>query len=291
MDNAVMESADDRIRTWALLGDNAVADLKPLYAALGDLPGGPHDRRALMSLSAACLGSTTSVLYLVAGKRLWDAELVMRSVIEGTLKFGYLLETPADFSARCGEYREALPALAKLKRHKKAREAIAALADSGEAGARPYRDVLLEEPELAEIRTTYPHDMRRDLERRWGFPALVRSVSAKSGAFGPTTQALWYSYAVASELQHMSHDGTEMLLERDSRPKDNRQAIELAHAAKLVGDCFHLATLRVVALLRFLGRPTEAALAVNDRHAPLTDELAKAYSDWLDIEYSARQAS
>ena len=69
---------------------------------------------------------------------------VMRSVLEGTLKFLYLLESPSTFTARCIEYNDALPAIAMVKWHDKAVAAIKAHSDPSEPELRPYRDLLLE---------------------------------------------------------------------------------------------------------------------------------------------------
>lgn len=284
-DEAMPYQISPRIQDWVNRGDRAVAELMPLHSAMNDLPGAHRHRRALMLLSNACLGSSGTVLHLVEGLRLWDAELVMRSVVEGTVKFGYLLESPATFTARCIEFSDALPAIAWLRRHSRAAEALKALGGADEADARPFRDLLLSEDELAGIRAAYPREMRKDIERRWGFTALVDAVSKEGGAFGPTARLLLHGYSVASELQHMSHTGTDMPLERDKRSDERRKAIEFAHAAKLVEDCFHFTFLRVIVILRFLKRKTDVLKQVELRHASLIEELEQAAQEWKRIEY------
>lgn len=275
-----------RIQDWANRCDVAVAELMPLHAALNDLPGAPRHKRALMLLSTACLGSTGTVLHLVDSTRLWDAELVMRAVVEGTVKFGYMLESPATYTARCIEHTDALPAIAWLRRHQRAAEALRALAGTTDEEARPFRDLLLSDEELDQIRSAYPRELRRNMERRWGFTTLVEAISKEGGAFGPTARVLLHGYSVASDLQHMSYAATDMPLERDRRSGQRRAAIELAHAAKLVGDCFHFTFLRVIVLLRFLKLSTDGLRKVETRHSTLIDELAEAGREWERIEYS-----
>lgn len=262
----------------------------PLHAPLKDLPGMHRHKRALMLLSTACLGSTGSVLHLVEGMRLWDAERVMRSVIEGTAKFGYLLESPSTFTARCIEYRDVLPAIAKVRWHTHASEALKALAGTPGGELRAYKDLLISDEEVAEIRAAYPREMRKDIERRWGFTALVDAVSQPGGAFGPTGRLLLHGYSIGSHLEHMSYEGTDMPLERDQRPKERRDAIELAHAAKLIGDCFQFTFLRALAVHRFLTLDFNALLAVEARHKALVGELEEAGSEWERIEYASATA-
>ncbi|WP_144445733.1 hypothetical protein [Inquilinus limosus] len=252
---------------------------------MSELPGEHRYKRALMLLSTACLGSTGSVLHLVEGMRLWDAELILRSVSEGTAKFAYLLENQATFTERCIEYRDVLPLIARRRRHTKAAEALNALRGASDLQTRPYRDLLLTDDELADIEAKYPRDVRRRMETRWGFSALVEAISKPDGVFGLTARALLHGYSVASDLQHMSFDGTEMPLERDMRSVQRRKAIELAHAAKLISSCYHLTWLRIRVLLRFLNRPADELLYANVRNAALLAEFDQAESHWSEIEY------
>jgi len=279
------EFVTTRVRQWVNRCDAAVAALMPLHAPLKDLQGEPRHTRALMLLSTACLGTTGSALHLIEGMRLWDAERLMRSVVEGTAKFGYLLESPATLTMRCIEYRDTLPAIAKLRWHRHATEAIEALGTTPETELRAYRDLVLSEEEVEEIRATYPREVRRDIERRWGFTALVDAISRPGGAFGPTGRLLFHEYSAASHLHHMSYEGTEMPLERDHRPKERRESIELAHAAKLIDGCFRFTQLRALAIYRLLALDTEPLADIEARHGTLLSELDEASRNWERVEY------
>jgi hypothetical protein len=87
----------------------------------------------------------------------------------------------------------------------------------------------------------------------------------------------------------MSHTGIDLPLERDIRPDDRRAAIELAHAAKLIADCFHFTYLRVITILRFFGRPMNELHQIEARHGPLMQELVEVEHEWERIEYASRQ--
>lgn len=276
------------IQRWAHECATALRELMPLHSPLRKLPGGHRHRRAMVMLSTACLSSTDSVLYLVHGLRLWDAERVMRSVVEGTVKFGYLLESENAFLAHAIEYADVLPEISKLKWHAKAQEALNALGDEvGNGNLRPYRDVLLNESEIAAIQAAYPRNMRRDIERRWGFTALVNAVTAPGGAFGPTGRVLLHGYSTASHLQHMSHEGAELPVERDRRPSERREAIELAHAARLVSDCYEFTWLRVAAILKLLKRRPDDLFAMKEKHKTLLSDLHAAGEVWSRVEYGS----
>jgi hypothetical protein len=156
----------------------------PLHSALNELPVPARHKRAVMLLSTACLGSSGAVLHLVEYNRLWEAELVMRSVVEGTVKFGHLLEHPDTFTARCIEFAEVLPAVALLRRHKRAGELLKALEDVPEVNTRTFRDLRLTDDEISQINAAYPHQTRRDIERRWGIHGSDRlGVTARGSVW------------------------------------------------------------------------------------------------------------
>lgn len=274
-----------KIRDWARQGDAAVMELMPLHAPLNNLPGDKHHVRAMMMLSTACLGTTQTVLYLAAGMRLWDADRLIRSVIEGTAKFGYLLERPETFVVRCTEYRDVLPAIGKMKWHAKAEEALKSVRDRNAPEWQAYRELLISEAEIEEIRSAYSRDMRRDIDRRWGFTGLIEAVSKPGGAFGPAGRGLLHGYSVSSYLHHMSYEGTMMPMERDMREEHRREAIELAHAARLIGDSFWFTYLRIAAIDRFFKIDLRSLSEIVAKYEPLFGELRVAAEEWSKVEY------
>lgn len=210
---------------------------------------------------------------------------VMRSVLEGTLKFLYLLESPSTFTARCIEYNDALPAIAMVKWHDKAVAAIKAHSDPSEPELRPYRDLLLEDHVVANLRATFPRQMRREIKARWGFTELLKAVSRDGGALGPSGPVFLHTYSVASHLHHMTHEGTDMPFERDKRSAQRRNAIHVAHAARLVSDCFYYSLFRLGALYRFFKNPRLVGPEMMERHKDLLHELSQAEVNWRGVEY------
>jgi hypothetical protein len=212
-------------------------------------------------------------LCLVEAEKLWEAEFVTRSLVEGTVKFGYVLDSRSTFTARCVEYVDTLPEISKLRWHRKAEEALVSFPDRNAPEWRPLREIVLSEQELQRIQTIYPRELRRAVEGRWGFTAMLAEISRPGGAFGPVGASLLHSYSIASHLQHMTFEGVLMPLERDLRSESRRNSIHLAYAARLISDCFHCTFVRVGAILRFLDRPPYSLLEISRRHDPLLKEL------------------
>jgi hypothetical protein len=288
----MMESDDgyQKIKWWAHECDAALHQMLPLHARLRDLSGPPRHIGAVGALSSACCMSTESALYLVQGQRLWDAETVVRSVMEGTLKFVYLLESPQTFTVRCIEYSDALPAIAALKWHAKALAALNCNDKPDAEKYRPFRELLLSDEEAERIKAAYPRRIRMQIEERWGFTSLLNSLSKLNGGLGPAGNGLMHSYSTASHLQHMSYEGTQMPHERDFREERRRIAIHSAHAARLVSDCFWFAVLRVGAIHRFFN-DKKVVPGIVTRNEKWVRELSEAQKSWHEVEYGASVVS
>jgi hypothetical protein len=276
---------EDRIRRLAHDGNTALLDLAPANQALKDIVAAREHKRPLILLLSACLGNSQTVLYLVMGLRLWEADIIMRSVFEGTVKFAYMVENQATLAERCIEYCDVLPTISQLRWHGKALESLKALGDDGSVSQQPLRDMVLPDEEIQAIRTKYPRDVRQKIEARWGFTELVTALSKPGGAFGPVGRSALHGYMVSSHLAHMSHEGVDMPMERDTREQGRREAITLAHASRLVSDCFELAFLRSACIRRFLDRPVDDLFEIRKRHEPLLRELHDASDEFGKAEY------
>lgn len=223
------------------------------------------------------------------GLRLWDAEIVLRSVFEGTMKFAYLLESPATFEERCHEYSEVLPMISKLRWHMKSAEALSAVGDQGELARQPFRDMLMPEAEIETIRKQYPREVRQRVEARWGFTELVTALSRPGGALGSVGRTALHSYMVSSHLIHMTDEGVGMPYERDVRLQARRDAITLGHASRLMSDCLNLMFLRALSIRRFLRISPEDLFEIRSRNEKLFDELHKAGEQFTDLEYGEKR--
>jgi hypothetical protein len=80
------------LMSWAAVCSHSIGDaFDETIATLNDVSRlqGAH-QLILRQLLISCHLSSESVLILVSNVRLWDAETILRSVIEGTFKFVYL---------------------------------------------------------------------------------------------------------------------------------------------------------------------------------------------------------
>src|SRR3546814_15705224 len=81
-----------------------------------------------MLLTAAARSSESAILLMAYGQ-LWDAEVVVRSVFEASLKFAFIVQKREDFDQRFKEYTKDQFDLALMTDAQKARDFLANLAD------------------------------------------------------------------------------------------------------------------------------------------------------------------
>jgi len=112
-------------REWANAGLLLMRDLLPLMMPVSTYKDWEWtERDTIGKLLSASARSTESALLLVAYGQLWDAEVLIRSVFEGTLKFAYLLQSEEAFKGRFHEFATQQPDIAALQDDKKARELL-----------------------------------------------------------------------------------------------------------------------------------------------------------------------
>ncbi len=245
----------------------------------------------LADLLTAAARSTQSVVYLVNVGCLWDAEIVMRSAMEATLKFLHILEDQSTFELRIGEYANDLFDIGLLKNHQKANELLSTVDNPDDPQWKPIRDLLLTEDELASLRAKYPDHVRRDLDRRWGFTGLIAELRKSKVAVERYLPGLLHNYAISSHILHADCQGVSIVLERERRETERRDAIHLAHAARLLSDVMSFTAIRVVWAYRFVDADPSEVMKLYEDSAEFREELEAAYESWIEIEYPRRSGT
>lgn len=251
----------------------------------------PDQRRDIADLLTASARSTQSAIYLIREGCPWDAEILMRSTIEATLKFIYIISDPQQFEVRMREYSRDLFDIGLLRSHEKAQEFIKSVSDPDNRDWDPIRDLILSDDELISLRANYPRGIRRDLERRWGFTGLIASLAQSDLPEATQIPTLLHTFNVASRIHHADAHGASIVLERDGRSIERRTAIHLAHSARLLSDAIHYTLMRLFAAYRFIGVDPSPVKEVYDRSAELLVQFESAYAEWMEKEYEAGRKS
>jgi hypothetical protein len=260
--------------------------LLPMMSPVGTHAGWlQEERRTVGYLLSATARSSESALLLCAYGQLWDAEVLVRSVLEGTLKFAYLLQSPSTFKDRHRQFARDLFDIALLKDHQKAADMLDSVREPGAPQLKPIRDLLLSAEERTEFSARYDKPSRSKLERRWGFTGLLRELVRSGDPLFEGAMATAHAYSMASHVQHVDAIGASIPLERDARTDERRETIHLAHETRLISDVLAFMFLRLAVGYRFVGAdvsPLADAKAIIDEAQSWHSEASAA---WMSVEY------
>lgn len=274
------------LRTWAEQGLLLFRDLLPLMAPVGQYAGWEAEERETLSfLLTACARASESALLLTAYGQLWDADVLVRSVWEGSLKFCYLQQERATFKVRHDEYSRQLFEISLLKKHGKAQELLKSVTDTTSRQWQPIRDLLLPPAELAEFSARYPQALRRSLETKWGFTGLLGELQRSGDAAFERIAGLGHTYAMASHVQHVDYIGASLPLERDRRSSERNRSIHLAHGARLISDVLCSLHIRLGIGYRFVKSDPTPLKVAWDQIEKLETTFGFPEEQWLDVEY------
>lgn len=269
---------------------STLRDFLPLMAPVGSYRWDAASRQTIGDLAAATARTSESALLLCAYGQLWDAEVLVRSVLEGTLKFAYLLQSEENFAVRHREYAQDLFEIGLLKDHQKAVSLLAATKDANAAEWQPIRDRLLSDEVRERISQSLSPAARRDLERRWGFTGLVSEMGSSGDPLFKDVGGTAFSYAMASHIQHVDAIGSSMPLERDLRAEQRRESVQLAHHGRLVGDPLRFMFLRLAVGYRFTGADVSPLREVKAAIGRQAEQFQETYTEWMEIEYPGGQS-
>lgn len=248
-----------------------------------------RERQVLGELLSAAARSTESAFLLSAYGQLWDADVIMRSVCEGTLKVLYILQSRESFRRRIEEFDTDLFEISLLKNDSKARELLNSVANPDDREWKPIKDLLISPEKRAEVNKQYDRKTRQELERRWGFTGLIAGLTNSADPLFKDFTALLHEYSNASHILHADCMGIGMPMERDLRGADERDSIHLAHLSRIISDGFGYFKFRVITGYRLIDYPPADAIKAmkifETKCSALEDEYGDVYKRWMDIQY------
>ncbi|MCW2003093.1 hypothetical protein FHY30_001848 [Xanthomonas arboricola] len=250
-----------------------------------------EERSVLAMLFIFSARSTESSLLLSSYGQLWDAEMVLRAVVESSLKVAYILQSKEDFKDRITEYSVDHFNISLLKDDSKVRATLAALPDPESITWLPFREMLLSEARRDELNFAYDKTKRRSIESRWGVGGILNSLRQQTGTSQVNFDSMLHNYSLSSHIQHADYIGVSLPYDRESREPINRDTLELAHLSRIISDAFALLVLRITSGYRFLGIDLQPIYDAQNRIQELEESFGDVYGNWMKVEYNPPPSS
>jgi hypothetical protein len=271
-----------------LIGDVFDAAMPLINKDAKKLPGVTHFVAAQLFLD--CHLSSESTLLLINLGKQWDAELITRSVLEGSLKLAYILEgTKKEIEEKSIEFWEVLPLFYSIRHSEKAKQILEAATDANSQELAPFREMSLASEALDEIRSKYSKAERRIIEEKWSFVGLCRSLAKSNDPHSNKIVGLAHGYAMSSHLLHKDADGIGMVWDRAQRSDKRRDAVTSGHSARIISDICAFSKLRLLSVLKACGGSLDEIKKIEKSYSNLNSDLDLIFKNFYDVEYGVER--
>ena len=198
--------------------------------------------------------TTDSLVLLVELKRVWDATILLRSLLDGSARICYLLSssTKEKEKARLHEFRKLLP---KAEMGGLEQPVSGMINSPFYGGSNGGQDPILDPIKLLvdQMKPLAGEGKKlREVKARWNFFYLSNKLCEEDAnlTWKDFAPIFGYRYAMSNQLVHKTDTGCGQILERSRREPLYRSISDLAHSSSvLVSACF-LTYVRVVTLLK-----------------------------------------
>lgn len=194
----------------------------------------------LVALNRRCISTTRALIILIAEREISEAQALLRTVIEGSVKLGYILSGGQDAGSRLSEYANTLYEFQQLRDYEDAERVRDSLKAKGVPPAfvdANFRNFFL--PPTEKIRALKKANSR--VESNWKIYRLLEEVYGEDIILFPL---LLKEYAFSCHFAHASHASLQMFEDEHSLEKP-----EPNHFEKMVVGLLSIVT--ELAVLRF----------------------------------------
>lgn len=241
---------------------------------------------AIVELGLKCTLTSDSAILLITAEKLWDAEMLCRSVLEGTCRLAYIaLADEEERERRADEFWNDLFNVSQLRHQRVISTFLKGDNQSNPQVSRVFEEILMGEDDVNALKDAYPRRLRRQLEQKWSLSTIVEWLSQLE-PMTPASGVLW-SYAMSSHVIHQDGTAIQIMKERAHRSHERIQAIELAHASREFSDLITYSLFRAWCAYRAKGIDIEPVQNAAKHYQTLLDEFSGAFKDWYAIEYNS----
>lgn len=228
------------------------------------------------------LSRLETVTDLTINDKLWDAEIILRSAFETTVKLMFITtSTGEERETKLEEYWNSLSQINSIKQSEQAKRNMLFFGDS-EIHRLAYSPLILSEERELELRQKWTKAERQKVEQKWSFTEMINQIS-KQNTGNPLEMilALSHGYRMGSHVIHGDETGILIIEERESRTKEEQDKVNQAHYLKLLSDSLTICS--------FIGIETMAFLNLSEKRKFFFDNVAKLKEiEDLEEKYKGR---
>lgn len=220
-----------------------IMDIAPFYRKEANI--NEYNQIVLTELFTQLYSTGESILILTSYGDVWESDILLRTLFEGTIKYIYMMQDSLDKKSELvEEYYNIIPEMQKISDHEKAVEALNILKSVG-IDKHPFQVSILKEEELEKLKEKYSRIKIKQLSQKWSYKNILKDLIKKNSKYELLSTTL-YTYSFSSHLIH--YDG-ECLKQRSGalikNAVMNDETLDLAHLLRIVSNVISLGAMRV----------------------------------------------
>ncbi|MCK9236250.1 MAG: hypothetical protein WDA08_03780 [Weeksellaceae bacterium] len=195
----------------------------------------------------------SAVWFLTMNDKLWDADIIDRSVLEALIKLNFIVYAPTDEEKqkRLKEFWNDLWEINSLKHSEHSKKHLNHFPDKLSQLA--HLSVILTDTEEEELKNKWNRKDRKALEQKWSFSEMLFSlIKDYKGQTFEMMIGLAHEYRMCSHIAHGDETGINIIAERKSRPVEQRQIVNRGHFIKLLSNCLAYASWTSIVAMDFI---------------------------------------
>lgn len=231
--------------------------------------------------------SSKSTLILLAESNPWDADILLRTVIEGSAKLSYLLNCDTkEMNDRAEEYWFITPKSMEVRDSERAREVINAVHDPEHIRWDPIQKLIMNSEKKEQLQKRYPKKWRKELHDKWSFSKILKSITTSGDQILENYALLLHNYNLNCHLSHADGTGLTYQNNRNMLETGRGEIAELAHVARIIKDLCALKQLVTYSILKANNAPLKPVLTILNKYQHLTSDLDHIYHIHYNLEYA-----
>lgn len=280
---------NDQVEMWVVMASHFIGECFDNCKHLLDKDNGTLEasvRFITTQLYIDCHFSSESSLILIQEGQEWDADIINRTIIEGTVKYIYMIScNDKKQHERANEYSHLLPNFSAIRRHERAKKFLDELENNNGLSWKVIEEQLLTEEQIIEYRSGLNRKERKAIEQKWSFSEIVNEFATSKEEGLELLAHLTYNYRMSNHLIHKDSEGVAVVWDSCTRDSSRQIAMKLGHSARMISDVCVLTQLRSMYLLKACGEKDDVFSALESKYSQFFNELTKASEYFNEIEY------
>ena len=187
-----------------------------------------------------------SIFVLIQNGCLWDADIILRSVAEASIKLIFVsLHSSDEQEKKLSEFWHDLAEINQLKQAEQAQALIDNLKDTN-FDPLHIAPLLLSDEELERLSKKWTKKNRQRVMQLWSYNEMIKKIAETTD--NQKIQSLNRNFTQSSHLIHADETALGVINDRKNRGTEEKMALSILHEVRLLNDSlsFYSESLRVI---------------------------------------------